>query len=369
MMGRRMIYTAMPRKIWAAPKTGGGELKRVAVVLGDPRKSDLVKPGAVFDEDDIGTVSRMKQALNELRGYEFAFFDDHEKLLADALRIRAEHDFVLNLCDEGFDNLARQELHVPALFEMLGIPCSGGNPQCLAYCYDKSLVRGVANEMDIPTPQAFLIRSDDTAFFELTLPFPLIVKPNFGDSSVGISCRSVCQDIRSLEAAILEVRNRFGYERPVLVEQFLTGKDITVGIVGNPPGPLTVLPVVEEDYSALPEGLPRICGYEAKWDPDSPYWKSLRSVPADLPEKTEGFLVACCQRLFERLECRDYARFDWRLDDCGTPRLLEVNPNPGWCWDGHLAKMGALAGHSYADVLGLILRAAEERIDRVSSAP
>jgi D-alanine-D-alanine ligase len=68
-------------------------------------------------------------------------------------------------------------------------------------------------------------------------------------------------------------------------------------------------------------------------------------------------------KLFERLDCRDYCRLDWRLDSNGTPKLLEVNPNPGWCWDGHLAKMAKLIGISYSEMLGAILNAAEERLD------
>jgi D-alanine-D-alanine ligase len=83
-----------------------------------------------------------------------------------------------------------------------------------------------------------------------------------------------------------------------------------------------------------------------------------------LPEETERFLIASCIKLFERHGCRDYARFDWRLDSNGTPRLLEVNPNPGWCWDGHLAKMAKFAGLSYADMLDSILKASEDRISK-----
>ena len=69
-----------------------------------------------------------------------------------------------------------------------------------------------------------------------------------------------------------------------------------------------------------------------------------------------------CIQLFERLGCRDYARFDWRLDSNGTPRLLEANPNPGWCWDGHLAKAAALDGTGYGKMLEMILDAAARRI-------
>ena len=91
-------------------------------------------------------------------------------------------------------------------------------------------------------------------------------------------------------------------------------------------------------------------------------------MPAGLGEATEQFLQASCLKLFERLDCRDYARFDWRLDDNGTPRLLEVNPNPGWCWDGHLARMAALAGISYADMLKDILVACDERVSATRQA-
>jgi len=196
----------------------------------------------------------------------------------------------------------------------------------------------------------------------MPIDFPVIVKPNFGDSSVGITVDSVCYDVRQLEYAIAKAREATGFDRPVLVEEFLTGKDISVGIIGNPPDSYSVLPVIEEDYSQLPEGLPRICGYEAKWDTESEYFTKIKSIPADLPQATIDFLNASCIRLFQRVGCQDYARFDWRLDANNTPRLLEVNPNPGWCWDGHLARMAQLAGLSYAEMLRDILNSCDERV-------
>ncbi len=366
MMGRRLIYTAKPQKTWSVAVGKPAVVRRVAVVMGDPRKIDTVKPNGNFDEDDFSTIRRLREALGGIKGRKFTYFDNHDTFLGDLRKLRDEYDYVFNLCDEGFGNLPTRELHVPAALEMVGVRYTGGSPQCLAYCFDKSLVRGVAQEMDIPVPEAFMVRADNTSFYELTLLFPVIVKPNFGDSSVGITQSSVCHNIQQLEAAILDAHNRFGSNRPVLVERFLTGKDISVGMIGNLPDTLVALPVIEEDYTGLPEGLPKICGYEAKWDPSSPYWEHLRSVPAELSEETEAFLIASCQRLFERLGCRDYARFDWRLDDNGTPRLLEANPNPGWCWDGHLAKMAALGGKGYPEMLEMILEAAEERMARRS---
>jgi D-alanine-D-alanine ligase len=362
MMAQRIILTARSDKRVGLAGEEQKRVRQVTVVMGDHRRADSVKPNKTFDSDDFHTINELKKALAQVAGFEFSYLDNHDEFI-DKLRNDAGGiDFVFNICDEGFDNDPTKELHVPALLEMLGIRYSGGNPQCLAYCYDKSLIRGVAMEMDIPVPAAFSVAPEEVTFISMPIDFPVIVKPNYGDSSVGITVDSVCHDVRQLEQAIAKVREATGFDRPVLVEQFLTGKDISVGIIGNPPDSYTVLPVIEEDYSQLPEGLPRICGYEAKWDTKSEYFRKVKSIPADLPQPTIDFLNASCIRLFQRVGCQDYARFDWRLDGNNTPRLLEVNPNPGWCWDGHLAKMAELAGLSYPDMLREILGACDERL-------
>ncbi|MBI5091445.1 MAG: methyltransferase domain-containing protein [Candidatus Hydrogenedentes bacterium] len=313
-------------------------------------------------EDEFYTIDQLKEALRALPDYQFTYLNNHDTMINDLrkLALAGKMDFVMNLCDEGYGNDPRKELHIPALLEKLDIPYTGGGPQCLAYCYDKSLVRGVAKEMGIPVPEAVFIKPEDTTF-ELPFGFPVIVKPNFGDSSFGITQQSVANNLEELLNAISGIRETLGYDKPMLVEEFLPGKDLSMGIIGNPPTSYTILPITEEDYSAVPEELPRICGYEAKWSPTSPYW-NIKSVPAVLPDETEKTIEECCIRLSERLECRDYTRFDWRLDAEGNPKLLEVNPNPGWCWDGHLAKMARYDGISYTEMLEKILKAAEERM-------
>ena len=362
MMAQRIILTARSTKAELTAVKEKQRVRNVVVAMGDHRRIDSVKPGGKFDQDDFHTIGELKKALTGLEDYEFTYLDDHASLIERLTKDAKSIDFVLNLCDEGFNNEATKELHVPALLEMLGIKYTGGDPQCLAYCYDKSLVRGIASELDVPVPAAFTVMPEDTSFINLPLEFPLIVKPNFGDSSIGITVDSVCNDVNQLEQAITHVRQIVGFDEPVLVEQFLTGKDISVGIIGNPPDSYLVLPIIEEDYSAIPEGLPRICGYEAKWDATSIYFTGIKSIVAELPSDTIGFLTASCLKLFERLGCRDYARFDWRLDANGTPRLLEVNPNPGWCWDGHLARMASFAGMDYRVMLRDILKACEDRL-------
>ena len=161
-------------------------------------------------------------------------------------------------------------------------------------------MRGIAKEVDIPVPEAFFVDSQDINFIEFQISFPVIVKPNFGDSSIGITKSSVCSSIEELQSALLALREKEGYEQPIIVEEFLQGQDISIGIIGNPPVSYEVLPVIEEDYSALPPDFPKICGYEAKWNPSSPYWQ-IRSVPADLSEDTERFIIASCVKLLRDL--------------------------------------------------------------------
>lgn len=361
MMQQRIILSASVKKNWGPEIVKKGQsLKNVAVIMGDHTKIDTVKPSSVFDDDDFYTIDQLKSALREMDGYNFSYFTNHTTLIQDLSKNQDKIDYVFNLCDEGFNNDARKELHVPSLLEMLNISYTGSGPQCLAYCYDKSLVRGVATEMGMPVPKAFFIKPEDNVF-DLGFSFPVIVKPNFGDSSIGITQNSYAVNIEQLMAAIDAVRSKIGSDKPILVEEFLEGKDISVGIIGNPPDMYTMLPIIEEDYSLLPADLPKICGYEAKWLSDSPYW-CIKSKPADLPDNTEKFIEESCLKLFERLECRDYCRFDLRLDRKGVPKLLEVNPNPGWCWDGHLAKMAKCRNMSYPDMIAAILKAAEQRL-------
>ncbi|MFX0023882.1 MAG: methyltransferase domain-containing protein [Candidatus Hermodarchaeota archaeon] len=361
MMAKRIVLSAKVKKEWTLEKNREiKSSKKAVVIFGDPNKPDILKPLQKFDDDDFYTINQLKGALKELSNYNFSYLDNHSTLIQDLQNLRGSFDFVFNLCDEGFLNNARKELHVPALLEILNIPFTGSGPQCLAFCYDKSLVRGIAKELEIPVPEAIYVKPEDK-IIDLPLYFPAIVKPNFGDSSFGITQNSVVNNGEELLSAISEIREKFGYDKPILIEQFLTGKDLTIGIIGNPPDDYTILPIIEEDYSNLPQGLPKICGYEAKWLPDSPYW-NIKSIPAKLPPDTTEIIENCSLKLFERLECQDYVRFDWRLDAEGYPKLLEVNPNPGWCWDGHLAKMCNFANISYKEMLRKILDAAVKRI-------
>ncbi|WP_206419954.1 methyltransferase domain-containing protein [Minwuia thermotolerans] len=357
MMAHREIVTAI------APRRQPTRRKRdraleVAVLLGDPALPDPVKLNGRFNTEDFATVDRLKNALAELEGYRFSYLDNHAAF--DTALEAAQCDLVLNLCDEGWNNDAFQELHVPARLDLLKLPYTGAGPACLAACYDKALVRAVAASLDIPVPAETYLRPGDQA---ANLPgiFPAILKPNFGDSSIGITKDAIVHDTTGLIQRLDTLKREFG-ERPILIQEFLTGTEYTVGLIGNPGGEFHVLPVLEVDYGRLDQGLPRILGYESKYEPDSPYWNDIRYVGARLSADDQRALVSHASRLFDRLGCRDYARFDFRADAAGQIRLLEVNPNPGWCWDGKMNLAAGLEGLRYSEFLARILEAACQRL-------
>lgn len=364
MMGHRFVVTASVPPTGNGSKTRartGSDLRYVAVVLGDPRLPDETKLGGAFDDDDYDVVGALREALGQLEEYEFIYFNDHSTLLDDLQTYGDAVDLVFNLCDEGLRNSPRQELHVPALLDTLSIPYTGAGPQCLAHCYDKSIVRGVAAEMGISIAEGYVLRPGASLPETLPVPYPVIVKPNAADNSAGMTVDCIARDREALVRAVDAVRHHVGEGRMLLIERFLTGADLTYGVLGNPTDGYHSLPVSEDDYSRLPKDLPRFCGYEAKWDPTSPYWTDVQAVPATLPDATRDQIRDDSHLLFERLGCRDYARFDWRLDADGRPHLLEANPNPGWSWDSHLVEAASFEGASYADVLARILEAAYRR--------
>lgn len=356
MMAHRLFLTAQaPNK--AKPRRRGPLYPEVTVLLGDPLLPDTVKREGKFNEEDFDTVERMKKALGELDGYEFTYLDRHASMLTE-LRTNPPQ-FVLNLCDEGFNNDAFQELHVPALLELLGIPYSGAAPTCLGMCYNKALVRSYAETLEVPIPLESFFEPDDQS---ATLPsvFPALVKPNYGDSSIGITQEAVVHNPEELMAYLEKLQAEMP-GIPLLVQEFLSGGEYSVGIVGNP-GDFRFLPVLEVDFSDLPDSLVPILGYESKWDPNSPYWNAIHYLEAKIDAETTRKLYDWSALLFERLGCRDYARFDYRADGDGVIKLLEVNPNPGWCWDGKLNIMAGFDGLRYADLLQIILEAAQQRV-------
>ncbi|PIQ98728.1 MAG: D-alanine--D-alanine ligase [Nitrospinae bacterium CG11_big_fil_rev_8_21_14_0_20_45_15] len=357
MMAHRLFMTAVSPVKKVTKPTPKVKTIQVAVLMGDSNLPDTVKMGGKFNEEDFETIKILKKNLESLTDYKFQYLEDH-KTFFNRLSTKAP-DLVFNLCDEGFKNQATMELHIPAYLELLNIPYTGAGPGCLWLCYNKSNVRSIAASLDVDVPtETYFDPADQAA--NLPSLFPALIKPNCGDSSIGITQHAVVHNAMELMSYLDHLREILP-GIPLLIQEFLEGTEYSVGLIGNA-DKFEVLPILEVDYSKLPPELPQVLSYESKWDPDSPYWSDIRYKEAVLDDETHRKLIHFSSRLFERLECRDYARFDFRTDATGRVKLLEVNPNPGWCWDGKLNLMAGFAGYDYSDLLKMILQAAKERI-------
>ena len=332
-------------------------VRRILVITGDHGTPDPTKAGGGYGEVDFDLHARMRTALETLSGYEFEFLSDHGRLLP---RLRHNPpEFVLNFCDTGLANDPSRELHVPALLEVFGIPYSGAGPAGMVLAYDKSVVRLVAEAEGIPVPREIYLHPDQD-IPESPAAFPALLKPSRGDGSVGITKDAVVRDAAQAHACLADLR-RLLPGAHVLVQEYLPGAEYGLALVGNPESGFTAFPPLEVDYSGLPEGLNPILSFESKTMPESPYWTDITFKPAALPGEALARMRRGAERLFERLQCRDYARFDFRTDAAGEIKLMEVNPNPAWDPEAKLAIMAGFAGKSYPDLLALLLDTAYAR--------
>lgn len=275
----------------------------------------------------------------------------------EALR-RGGFDFVFNIA-EGIRGEAR-EAHMPAIMEMLGIPYTGSGVTSLALTLDKRRCKEALLANGIRTPRFQLLRTFEE--YRSGLEFPLFVKPNNEGSSIGITARSLVNDEAELESVILEIVKT--YHQPALVEEYLSGREFTVGVVGNSPS--RVLPVVEVTFDSLPLDAPRFDCYEVKWIYDSIETGCDTTVcPAQIDADLKERIEVASKKTFQALDIRDLCRIDFRLDREGEPSVIDVNALPGLIPDpeenSRFPKAAYAAGYSYQDLIGAIFKAALER--------
>jgi len=192
-----------------------------------------------------------------------------------------------------------------------------------------------------------------------SLAFPLIVKPLHEDASIGLREESVVSNPAGLKERIDFVLNN--YNQPALVERFIKGREVYVGILGTKVN-LTVLPISEIVFDGNLAQTAKICSYEAKWMPESPqYRRSPVECPAKLDKILKQRLIEMAKKAYSLLECQDYGRVDFRIDGNSQPYVLEVNPNPDISEDAGLAKMSKASGMNYDGLIEKILASALKR--------
>jgi len=274
-------------------------------------------------------------------------------------------DIVFNIA-EGLHGPNR-EAHVPAICEFYGIPYTGSDPLTLALGLDKERTKEVLAARGVPTPRWTVAGNGTGPLRPGGLTYPLFVKPLFEGSSKGIDVGSLCRTREEAEARVQWVEDR--YAQPALVEEFLTGREFTVAILGNGPD-ARVLPPVEIRFDSLPTGAPPLYGWEAKWvwdTPDKPL--SIFACPAPLRPELEAEIAGAALGAFHALGCRDWARVDIRLDASGRANVLEVNALPGILPDPEqnscYPKAARAAGMGYAEMIVSVLEAALQRLGMV----
>src|SRR5579859_1427464 len=295
------------------------------------------------------------EALEKL-GHEpsYTVLDGTDKTLSALAKSDADMFFNLTESYAGDDT---KEMHVAAYLDLLGRLYTGAGPQALYLAQDKSLAKKLFKFHDIQSPyfatcyRGRLDHAED-------IKFPLIVKPTSEDGSIGIDQFSVVSSVKELMERIHYIQEEF--DSPALIEEYIEGREIYVAVLGNEHP--EALPLVEMDFSKLPEGTPRIAGTEVKWEKDTEAYRKAQSrIAEDLDEETADTLKQTAVAAYQALELRDYGRIDMRLTAEGKVYVIEANPNPWLSSGAEFAMAAKQSGRSYNETVGAIVDLAMAR--------
>ena len=269
---------------------------------------------------------------------------------------RLECDLVFNLT-ESFADDDTADFKIAAFLELIGKRYTGSGTHGLMLAQDKAIAKKIFAFHGVHTPvfaKSFRGRLD----FSHDLQFPVIVKPAREDGSIGIEFSAVVNSIRELMERMDWLHANF--DSPVLIEEYIEGREMYVGIIGNDKP--EALPVVELDLSKLPDGTPRIAAAEVKWGKGTKAYRDTKSaVATDLSEETTLALHQTAMAAYQALELRDYGRVDMRLQPDGRVHVIEVNPNPWLSSKAEFAMAARKAGRTYTQLVEEIVELAMAR--------
>ena len=330
----------------------------------DGRKSPDWDPSLIVEPWDT-VAEEIDQIVESVRegGYEAKSVNirDNFDTLLESVRTE-KADVVLNLVEWFHDDI-EHETHVPAMFELLGQSYTGNRPLALSLCQKKPHAKSLLAAAGLPVPRGILVDLlMGKAPADLTLTYPMIVKPAFDDASGGIDAGSVVRDRKALDARVNLVVGE--HKMPALIEEFIEGREIHCAILGKTPLPLYEMSFKPDAVDNDGRPMPNIITYRAKWDPFSRdhYAMEGKCPVDDLDDATVHKIQSIALRAFATLGCRDYARVDMRLR-AGTnePYILEVNPNPDLADGCAFAQCVRASGRTYAQAIQELVGFAYER--------
>lgn len=272
-------------------------------------------------------------------------------------------DLVFNLA-ESFQGKSALESNIAALLNLLNLRYTGSSPSGLMLAGDKTLTKKVLSFHGILTAK-FATVFRGTVDWAGDIKFPLLVKPPQEDASLGITQKSIVNDVQELLSVMGSLQEEF--KSAVLVEEFIDGREFYVGVLGN--HNVTTFPIVEMDFSKFPAGLPKIASYDAKWGEDGEgrgaEFEGTQSIfPSDVPEELEAKMQAVAKDAFQALRLRDYARIDLRVTAKEEVYVIEANPNCYLEETGEFARAAQKAGIEYPELIGRIVELAIGRYSR-----
>lgn len=343
-------------------------------VLANLKKNAPIWPGMAPDSwDDLDSEETIQSiaAAIEAGGHDVTFLEGNVSLFETLPRVKP--DICFNLCEGHFGD--GREAHVPAILEMLRIPYTGSQVLTLALALDKPMTKRVLSFHGLPTPP-FQVFERVTEPLDPELAFPLFVKPSREGTGMGVSAESIVRDEEQLRTQLRRLFER--YDQPALVERYIEGREVTVGLVGNLRSPvawrvpededaprilkgLHFFPTLEVDMAAYPKEEAGIYTSRIKVEMAHEFHYLC---PAPLTEEQIEELNWLAAAVFRVTGCLDVARVDFRLDahDEDRPYILEVNPlpglNPGY---SDLCIEAAADGWSYNNLINRILDLAIER--------
>lgn len=266
--------------------------------------------------DSIDTIYGIKNALEKAGCHVVLLEADHT--LFNKLQ-NNRFDIVFNIA-EGIFGRAR-EAQVPAILNFFQIPFTGSDETTLCISLDKSLTKRLLSTYCIKTPR-YQVFNTATEELDATLKFPLIVKPNAEGSSKGISDCSVAQNEQELRTILKRCIDT--YCVPFLVEEYISGRELTVGILGNGDD-MIVIPPMEIVYKNQNETF-HVYSYQVKRN----YQQYVKyECPAHLDENIIREVMNISKQIYQALECRDFSRIDYRVSPEGEIYFIEINPLPG----------------------------------------
>jgi D-alanine-D-alanine ligase len=252
---------------------------------------------------------------------------------------------------EGIDGVAALEPPVIGVLELFTIPYTGCSSYTAAICLRKHVVNAYLERSGLPVPRWTVVRRGGALS---SVGFPAICKPAAEDASLGVEQRSVVRNTRALAARVDAMLERWD---EVLVQRYVDGREINVGILGE-----HVLPISEIDFGAMPKGKWRIVTYQSKWAVGSEEdIGAAPRCPADLPPKVAAEVRRVALAAWRLVGGTGYGRVDMRIDARGQPWILEVNANPDIAPDAGLARMARVAGIDYAALVRGVCELALER--------